>query len=170
MTWTYYFIILPHCLTSSVGGPKMLELAYLNLGYRSDNIVAFIEKDDFSSSEPFLDDAISIIQDCLNIESTKSIINNFSSSGGYTSTDLTPILYEVYSGKEIKEVISALRTLVGGLNKLMKKRTIDVAEKQSLLDFFNKLSNTCRVKSNLIVQNKLFGHDNELSSSYFAPL
>jgi len=124
----------------------MFDLSYFNLGFRSDSVSKFLS--DLQSrdikNDNLLDDAISIIYDCLKIQDEDVIISNLSPTQGYEMNALLPLLAELYQGKDLKCVVNDLKQISKAIDKAKKNRNkVTKEEFAKAISFFSKLTDLC---------------------------
>ena len=127
----------------------MYDLSYFNLGFRSDSVSNYLElsKTTRKIDENLLDDAVSIIGDCLKIKEENSLISGFSGTAGkkgYERHTLLPLLAELYLNYTIDNIISELKSVYETLIKIKCKNEFPTdAEYNKVKSFFSDLSDLC---------------------------
>ena len=124
----------------------MFDLSYFNLGFRSDSVSNFLSELQSKDvkNENLLDDAFSIIYDCLKIQNDDVIISNLSPSTGYEMNALLPLLAELYRGKNVKYVVKDLKKISRAIDKAKKNRKkVTKDEFEKAIGFFSKLTDLC---------------------------
>jgi hypothetical protein len=124
----------------------MFDLSYFNLGFRSDNVRQFLTELQSKSirNDNLLNDAISIIDDCLKIENDDVLISRLSPSQGYEMNALLPLLAELYQGKDLKSVVKDLNQILITIDKAKNNRKkVKDEELDKAIDFFLKLTDLC---------------------------
>ncbi len=122
----------------------MTELSYFNLGFRSENILeelsSFIQKKEVNSL--ILKDALSIVQDCVSIE-TEGVLSNRLIPSGYDLTSLVPLIFSIYPRKKIDEIFVELKKVLQSLSDLIQKKEIPSGKIDPIKYFFANLSQSC---------------------------
>ena len=124
----------------------MFDLSYFNLGFRSDSVSKFLSELQSRDvkNDNLLDDAISIIYDCLKIQNDDVIISNLSPTQGYEINALLPLLAELYQGENLKGVVNDLNQISKAINKAKKNRKkVTKKEFEKTISFFSKLTDLC---------------------------
>lgn len=124
----------------------MFDLSYFNLGFRSDSVSKFLSELQSRDvkNDNLLDDAISIMHDCLKIQNEDVIISNLSPTKGYEMNALLPLLAELYQGKDLKCILNDLRQISKAIDKAKKNRNkVTEKEFEKAISFFSKLTDLC---------------------------
>ena len=124
----------------------MYDLSYFNLGFRSDSVSG--QLDEIRNKKAFnsllLDDAYSIIDDCLKINDEDVLISSFSPSSGYEMNTLVPLLFEVYSNQSSEYIIDELNLISETIDKAKKDdKSVTDNEIDRAINFFSKLADLC---------------------------
>ncbi len=124
----------------------MYDLSYFNLGFRSDsvsNLLQSLQEKERPELE-VLDDAFRIIADCLNIKERSSLVQSFSLKQGYQVSTLLPILAELFTDKNVSDIIDELKALHKTLEKVKKDRNAaNNSEYKHAISFFSRLADLC---------------------------
>lgn len=131
----------------------MDTLTYFNLGIRSENISSRLQNDGANISEKYIKVAKSLIANCFVIESLQSEMRHLAmSSSAYDFVDIRPILFTVFSGDTISDIIRSLRQLEQDLNALEDEGTLSEEKIKGLRRFFKTLSEASVKRSDYIAQ------------------
>lgn len=124
----------------------MYDLSYFNLGFRSDSVSNLLEdlqaKD--SPDVEILNDAFSIIEDCLNVKESRSLVQGFAIKKGYEISTLLPILAELFINKNVKTIIAELKKVYRTIEKIKEDRSsATMMEYKHAISFFSELADLC---------------------------
>jgi hypothetical protein len=90
-----------------------------------------------------MNDAFSIIKDCLKTQENDLILSKLSPGKGYEVGTIVPILSEVFRGKDTNSVIKDLRHVYSIIAKVDKNPDIPEPELDHAIDFFSKIAEIC---------------------------
>ena len=123
----------------------MYDLSYFNLGFRSDNVSnTLLEmKSKGTTSQPLLEDAVSIIKDCLKTKENDTIILKFSSGKGYETNTINPILRELFPGEDPPTMITKLKKVYFTISSIENKKDFSEREIDQAIDFFSNIADIC---------------------------
>ncbi len=121
----------------------MHDLSYFNLGVRSDRVynslLSFRETE--NSDIDIMQEAITIIQECLEIDDEDKLISNLSNSDNYGIDILAPILWEVFPNESISTVMKELKKVFETLLLIKNKPSEKpIKNLKKTVSFFEKVA------------------------------
>lgn len=146
----------------------MSELTFVSLSFQSEEISKKLGKDDGSTDAVIINAAKEIIQNCLSIESSGSLIKQFSKDSTYSPDTFTPLIFEVFHSDKTKEIILKLKKYDYYLNRLENEGKLEPHILDQLVNFFADISEVSYKYSKRIVHLKEIGSSNNVNSFGFS--
>lgn len=135
----------------------MHDLTYFNLGFRSENIAIQFESKKSKISKKHIDEAKSILLECLVVESVDLTVKHIASSRhAYDSLNITPILFEVFKTKSMLTIMKNLNRLNDDLELLSIKGPNSSEGIEELTKFFKSVADASIMYSSHIAQTAAF--------------
>lgn len=132
----------------------MSELTYLNLSFRCDNMIKHISSPNTAINKTLIKDAKNLLLDCVSIESTESLLKQFTKNTMYTPSVLTPLILDVFEDKTISEIVKTLNDYIEILDEYIDKGKVHYKKREALSKFFKKTSEVSFDYSTYIIRNK----------------
>ncbi len=124
----------------------MYDLSYFNLGFRSDSVSNYLIKLRSANviNHTLLEDAFSIIMDCLRIGDDDVLISSLSPGTGYQMNKLIPLIAELYVGKDLTSIVADLKKIHKIILQAKENsETISNADYDHATNFFSNLADLC---------------------------
>lgn len=124
----------------------MSDLSYFNLGFRSENILEELSRAEQGgrTNDSIINDALSILSDCVRIESKNGMSSNLSFKSGYDLSSLVPLIFDIFPEEnDTKAIIKELKDILSSIEHLLTGGTLDPEKLNPTKDFFSSLSQLC---------------------------
>ena len=145
----------------------MSELAYFSLGWTSYNISEYLDNKEDPSKNDYVKDAIEILTDFTCIESTKSMIKQYSSDRKYKPNILTPLILDLFKDKRLEEIVTSLKDDINVLNEFKKTGSLSETERNKLKELFSDVSKLSKKYSDYVIRTRSFKRHNDRRSLAF---